>query len=68
MKLILIIISILSRIILAESTIFVYELTDAVEKFTFTIYTVEGRKIQRLENDNIISGANINFPGYHEIE
>jgi hypothetical protein len=52
----------------AESTVFAYELTDAVEKFTFTIYTVEGRKIRRLDNDNIISGANINLTGYHEIE
>ncbi|NHZ84944.1 MAG: hypothetical protein GWP19_03580, partial [Planctomycetia bacterium] len=52
----------------AESTIFAYELTDAVENFTFTIYTVEGRRIRRLENGDIISGANINLPGYHEIE
>jgi hypothetical protein len=49
----------------AESTIFAYELTDAVEKITFTIYTVEGRKIRRLDNNDIISGANINLPGYH---
>jgi flagellar hook assembly protein FlgD len=52
----------------AESTIFAYELTGAVEKLTITIYTVEGRKIRRLDNDNIISGANINLGGYHEIE
>ena len=52
----------------AEGTVFAYELTDVVEKFTFTIYTVEGRKIRRLDNDNIISGATINLPGYHEIE
>ena len=52
----------------AESTIFAYELTDAVEKLTITIYSVEGRKIRRLDNDNIISGANINVAGYHEIE
>jgi hypothetical protein len=52
----------------AESTIFAYELTDAVEKLTITIYSVEGRKIRRLDNDDIISGGNINLPGYHEIE
>ena len=52
----------------AESTIFAYELTEAVEKFTFKIYIVEGRKIRRLDNDNIISGANINLLGYYEIE
>ncbi|NHZ87234.1 MAG: hypothetical protein GWP19_15400, partial [Planctomycetia bacterium] len=52
----------------AESTIFAYELTDAVEKLTITIYTVEGRKIRQLDNDNIVSGANINFAGYHEVE
>ena len=51
-----------------ERTVFAYELTDVVEKFTFTIYTVEGRKIRQLDNDNIISGANKNLPGYHEIE
>ncbi|MCJ7801385.1 MAG: hypothetical protein MUP82_03400, partial [Candidatus Marinimicrobia bacterium] len=51
-----------------ERTVFAYDLTDAVEKLTFTIYSVEGRKIRQLDNDDIISGANINFPGYHEIE
>ncbi len=51
-----------------ERTVFAYELTDVVEKFTFTIYTVEGRKIRQLDNDNIISGANKNLSGYHEIE
>jgi hypothetical protein len=51
-----------------ESTIFAYELTDAVEKLTITIYSVEGRKIRRLDNDNIISGVDINHAGYHEIE
>ncbi|MBU0529790.1 hypothetical protein KKF86_08565 [bacterium] len=50
-----------------ESTVFAYDLTDAVEKLTFTIYSVEGRKIQQLDSDDIISGANINLPGYHEI-
>ncbi len=52
----------------AESTIFAYELTGAVEKLTITIYSVEGRKIRQLDNDNISSGANINLGGYHEVE
>ncbi|NHZ85128.1 MAG: T9SS type A sorting domain-containing protein [Planctomycetia bacterium] len=52
----------------AESTIFAYELTDAVEKLTITIYSVEGRRIRRLDNDDIVSGANINSAGYHEVE
>lgn len=52
----------------AESTIFAYELTETVEKLTITIYTVDGRKVRILDNDNIISGLNLNLAGYHEIE
>ncbi len=52
----------------SENTIFAYELTDFVEKLTITIYTVEGRKICQLSSDNIISGLELNQPGYHEVE
>ena len=50
----------------AESTIFVYDLTDAVEKLTIIIYSVEGRKIRQLDNDDVVSGANISLVGYHD--
>lgn len=52
----------------AETTIFAYELTETVKKLTITIYSVEGRKVRILDNDNIISGLNLNLAGYHEIE
>ncbi len=52
----------------AESTIFAYELTDTVEKLTIIIYSVEGRKIRQLYNEDVSTGLDLNLPGYHEIE
>ena len=52
----------------SDKTIFAYELTDQVDEITFTIFTVEGRRIRKLINDDITAGPSMNLPGYHELE
>ena len=52
----------------SDKTIFAYELTDQVDEITFTIFTVEGRRIRKLINDDVVTGPSMNLPGYHELE
>ena len=50
-----------------DRTVFAYELTEEADVFTITIYSVEGRRIRQLTDDDIITGSRMNLPGYHEV-
>lgn len=52
----------------SDKTIFAYELTEAVDRFSLTIYSVEGRKIRELKDEDVVTGISLQSPGYHEVE
>ena len=51
-----------------DNTVFTYKLTYAVDKLSITIYSAEGRKIRCLQDEDLITGLNLNSSGYHEVE
>lgn len=51
----------------SENTILAYELTETADELTIIIYSVDGRRIRKLTNDDISNGPILIAPGYHEV-
>jgi len=51
-----------------DNTKFAYELSETVEKLSFIIYSVEGRKIRKLSSDESLTELDLRLGGYHELD
>lgn len=51
-----------------DNTKFAYELSETVEKLSFIIYSVEGRKVRELSSDESLTELDLRLGGYHELD
>ena len=50
-----------------DQTRFAYELTENVDEFSLTIFTVDGRIIRKFDSSSSVSEIDLDFGGFHEI-
>ena len=50
-----------------DQTKFAYEITENVDAFSLTIFTVDGRIIRKFDSSSSISEIDLDFGGFHEI-